>query len=175
MLSFAPAAPEEVGLCLFMVATWLFLALSESFSVFLPVSIFLFVFVSMAPSLPTECGLVTLAKIKGWGSTKRPVHPWALSNIKLNTSLCSIHCGISTCSYKWQSHRRQLPQRNHSGRFPEMQNDGFVQSWPFYDKYVRRQDRELFPIIFLICNFLFCVLLRDASLYEVITNFAVLF
>ena len=81
MLSFAPAAPEEVGLCLFKVATWLFLALSESFSVFLSVlllvSIFLFVFVfvSVAPSLPTECGLVTLAKIKGWGSTKRPVHP----------------------------------------------------------------------------------------------------
>ena len=79
MLSFAPAAPEEGGLCAFKVATWLFLAESKSFSVFLsvllPVSIFLFVFVSVAPSLPTECGLVTLAKIKGWGSTKRPVHP----------------------------------------------------------------------------------------------------
>ena len=42
MLSFAPAAPEEVGLSAFKVATWLFLALSESFSVFL--SVFLPVF-----------------------------------------------------------------------------------------------------------------------------------
>ena len=78
----------------------------------------------------------TFANIKGWGSTNSPLHPRPLSNIKLvNKAFTSqfacaeslnfelfvafflnfpiAKCKKFTCLNLSQSHRHQLPQRNH--------------------------------------------------------------